>query len=215
MQLNKINRYVIVFGSLISWFAVLLQLYLIIVNRQTSVAETIIRFFSFFTILTNILVAICFTCLAIKTNNSTHLFFSNEKVLSAITVYITIVSVVYNLVLRFLWAPQGLQRLADELLHSVIPLLFILYWCLFVPKASLKWKDAFVWLLYPLVYLAYILLRGAFSGFYPYPFIDVTALGYEKILLNCLILFAAFLAVSFLLIGSAKWIVRKNKTPAF
>jgi hypothetical protein len=53
-------------GAFISWLAEILQLYLIIVNRTASIPETIIRFFSFFTILTNILVAVCFTTVALE-----------------------------------------------------------------------------------------------------------------------------------------------------
>jgi len=45
------------------WFSLIAQFYLIIINRTTSVGETIIRYFNFFTILTNILVALCATTL--------------------------------------------------------------------------------------------------------------------------------------------------------
>ena len=48
-------------GALAGWFAVVTQLYLIISNRTASIPETVMRFFSFYTILTNILVALCFT----------------------------------------------------------------------------------------------------------------------------------------------------------
>ena len=50
----------------IGWFALLAQLYLIIQNRVVSVGETIIRYFSFFTILTNLIVAVCVTVLLLK-----------------------------------------------------------------------------------------------------------------------------------------------------
>ncbi|MFZ5976285.1 MULTISPECIES: Pr6Pr family membrane protein [unclassified Hydrotalea] len=33
------------------------------------------------------------------------------------------------------------------------------------------------WLIYPLLYLVYILIRGSFSGFYPYPFVNVLQIG--------------------------------------
>lgn len=200
-------------GAIITWLAVLLQLYLIIVNRQASAPETIVRFFSFFTILTNIIVAISFTAVLFSANQ-TNGFFTDPKVASAVAVYISIVGLVYNIILRFLWAPQGLQRLVDEALHSLVPVLFILYWCLYVPKENLKWKDAFPWLLYPFIYLVFILIRGASSHFYPYPFIDVNKLGYNPVFINCLVLFAAFLSISFLLIGISKLITRNNRRSA-
>ncbi|HEV8081648.1 MAG TPA: Pr6Pr family membrane protein [Chitinophagaceae bacterium] len=111
--------------TITGWFALIAQLYLIILNRVTTVPGTIIRYFSFFTILTNILVALCCTVLLINKNKRWYKFFSNSKTITAITVYITVVGLVYNLILRFLWRPQGLQLLVDELLHSVI--LFFLF----------------------------------------------------------------------------------------
>ena len=47
---------------------------------------------------------------------------------------------------------------------------------------DLRWKDAVAWLAYPGVYLVYILARGAVSGLYPYPFVDVNVLGYAGVL---------------------------------
>lgn len=143
--------------SLVGW-PVILQLYLIIVNRTASIPETIIRFFSFFTILTNILVSVCFTTVTLEWRSTWKKIFSKPAILSATTVYILVVGVVYNIILRFLWKPQGLQQIVDELLHSVIPVLFLLFWMAFVPKANLQWKAIFAWLLYPLLYLIYVLL---------------------------------------------------------
>ncbi|MES2734172.1 MAG: Pr6Pr family membrane protein [Bacteroidota bacterium] len=191
--------------AILGWLAVALQFYLIIDNRATTVPETVIRFFSFFTILTNILVAWCFTNQWLKANEDGTRFFARPTTLTAVTVYITLVGLVYNLLLRFLWHPQGLQRIVDELLHSVIPVLVVLYWGIFVPKSDLKWKDTFSWLLYPLVYSLYIVIRGAWSGFYPYPFIDVTKLGYSSALLNSAGLIMAFWLMSLLLVAVGKF----------
>lgn len=75
--------------------------------------------------------------------------------LTAILVYIMTVGLTYNTVLRSLWKPQGLQLLADNLLHSIIPFLYLVFWIFFVKKQSLQWKDVFSWLVYPLV-ISYI-----------------------------------------------------------
>jgi hypothetical protein len=202
------SRFLASAGALLGWSAVVLQFYLILTNRKAPVAETIIRFFSFFTILTNILAATSFTLLA--TARQREQFLTRPPQLSAITVYIFVVGLVYNVVLRFIWNPAGLQRLVDELLHVVIPLLFLIYWLLFVDKKALKWTDAFVWLLYPLVYLGFVLTRGATSGFYPYPFIDVVQLGSGTVFRNCVLLFIVFLVLSLLLIGGARLMKRTS-----
>jgi hypothetical protein len=74
-------------------------------------------------------------------------------------------------------------------------------WFLLTCKAVLKWKNIFPWLLYPVTYIMFILIRGAFSGFYPYPFINVSELGYNKVLINCLGLLLVFLFLSLLIVA--------------
>ncbi|HUZ57775.1 MAG TPA: Pr6Pr family membrane protein [Hanamia sp.] len=204
MQKSKSAKWVswviIIFG----WFALIAQFYLIILNRVASVAETIIRYFSFFTILTNLLVALCFTFLLSKSKWKLGIFFSKPTTQTAVTVYILIVGIVYNLILRFLWQPKGLQLIVDELLHTVIPVLCVFFWWRNVNPKILNWKDAFPWLIYPLVYIFLILILGAISGFYPYPFIDVNTIGYARVLINSGILAICFLGVSFLFIAIGK-----------
>lgn len=196
--------------AVLGWFALLAQLYLILQNGTGAVAEIIIRYFSFFTILTNLIAALCATVLLLKPKSRCGDFFSKPSTLTAITVYITIVGMVYNVILRFLWQPQGLQYITDELLHTVIPVLFIILWLLYVPKSGLKYKNASPWLLYPFVYIIYIAIRGEITGEYPYPFIDVGQLGYSKMLVNCGGLVVAFLGLSLLLIAIGKSLSRNK-----
>ena len=193
-----------IIGALVGWFAVIAQFYLLVLNRVMSLPGTVIQFFSYFTILTNILVALYFTVVWLRPQSRLGKWFWRSSTSTAVAVYIVIVGLVYNLILRALWAPVGLQKMVDEVLHTFIPLLFLVYWLLWAPKEGLKWKHAFVWILYPLFYSVYILVRGELSGLYPYPFIDVVKLGYEKALLNAGVMVSAFLLVSILLIGIAK-----------
>lgn len=191
-------------GAATGWIAVITQLYLMISNRVVSIPETILRFLSFFTIDTNILVAVCFSFILLRGNSRIGKFFTRPSTITAITIYITIVGIVYNVILRSTWQPEGLQKIADELLHVVIPALFILFWLLFIPIEQLKWKNAFYWLIYPIVYIAYAIIHGAITKFYPYPFVDVNELGYNKALFNAgLVLLACFL-LSFALIATGK-----------
>lgn len=194
---NWVSMVIVILG----WFALIAQFYLIIINRITSVAETIIRYFSFFTILTNLLVGLCFTFLLRKSKSRPGVYFSKSNTLTAISVYILIVGIVYNVILRFLWEPKGLQLIVDEILHTVIPILCVFFWCKYVNPNKLRWKDAFPWLIYPLVYIFLVLIRGAISGFYPYPFIDVNTIGYERVFINSGILAVCFLLFSFLFIA--------------
>jgi hypothetical protein len=192
------------FMAILGWFALVAQFYLIIINRAASILETVLRYFSFYTILTNILIACCTTFLLLKPRVHQDHFFSRKATLAAFTLYITIVGLVYNLILRQIWEPRGLQLIVDELLHTIIPIAFLFFWLLFVSKNELKWKNILSWLIYPLIYIILILIRGKLSGFYPYPFIDVSKLGFSKVILNCSILMIVFLILSLLLIGIGK-----------
>ena len=186
------------------WFAIIAQFILMLENRTTTIPEMVVRFFSFFTILTNILVASYFTNQIITSKGKTENLFSKTGSLTAITIYITVVGLVYQIALRHLWKPTGLQMIVDELLHTIIPTLTIIYWFLYEQKAELKWKMIPKFLLYPLFYLGFILVRGKLSGFYPYPFINVTTLGWPQTLINILVLFGVFLVLSSFFIGIGK-----------
>ena len=206
MPTNRNQRLAQIIIALIAWLALILQFYLQIANRLTPVSEAVIRYFSYFTILTNLLVAICFTSLVV-TDNKGNRFFNRPSTITAITVYILIVGLVYNLVLRSLWDPQGLQLLADNLLHSLTPLLALIYWFVYVSTKEINWKQTATWMLYPFFYLIYVMIRGSFSNFYPYFFIDVSKLGYTKALTNAVYVTIAFFLISLLLL----WIGKKKK----
>lgn len=186
------------------WIALALQLYLIIINRTASIPETLLRYFGFFTILTNILVAISCTLVYLTGVSENGFFLTRPKTLTSTAVYITIVGLIYNVILRFQWAPQGLAKLVDELLHSVIPVLFIFFWAIVVPKQNIQWKNIPAWLIYPLAYLGYTLLRGSFANWYPYPFINVTELGYSKALINSGMVTVVFIVIAAIFVGIAK-----------
>ncbi|MBC7845964.1 MAG: Pr6Pr family membrane protein [Flavobacterium sp.] len=200
----KIKKLLIPIISVLASFAVLLQFYLIIVNRADSISETFVRFFSFFTIQTNILVAVSFGFLWLQPKSKAGVFFSNPKNSTAITLYITIVGLVYNEILRYLWAPTGLQKIADEILHLIVPVLVLAYWYLYVSQNKLAYKVILSWLAFPFGYLVYILIRGAIAMEYPYPFLEVTALGYSQVFINCFMMLIAFLVIGVLLIGICK-----------
>ncbi|SDB60109.1 hypothetical protein SAMN03159382_04736 [Pseudomonas sp. NFACC23-1] len=90
---------------------------------------------------------------------------------------------------------------ADELLHDVMPVVFLIYWWFCVPK-GLHWAAVWLWLIYPLVYFIYALVRGHLIGSYPYPFIEVDRLGYSQVLGNALMVLLGFVVISLVLIAA-------------
>lgn len=194
--------------ALIIWFAVITQLVLMLQNGATLAAETIIRFFSFFTILTNTVVATYFTAQSFRISTA-----NKPGLLTAITVYIFIVGIVYQLLLRHLWQPAGMQWVVDELLHTINPLLVIIYWYAYERKAEVNYRQIKGWLIYPIIYLLYILIRGSVSGFYPYPFVNVAHIGLAKTLVNSALLLLLFVFVSFIFIAIGRKTARRNLLP--
>ena len=205
----KGNKILIAIIGLTAWFALILQLYILIHNTPDNGMTPLIavgRFLIFFTILTNLLVAACLSILLVSKQSAAGRFFSKPSVITAVTLYIFIVGLIYNIILRSEWHPQGWQKLADELLHVAVPLLFIIYWLLFAPKKNLQWMDAFRWLLYPAFYLVYAMVRGGMEGFYPYPFINANELPFGRVFMNSLGLLIVFIISGFLFIAIGKWL---------
>lgn len=193
--------------ALIGWLSLLLQFVLAMTNPvepEPSSLERFIRFFSYFTVSTNIIVTVMFTSIAFFAASRFGSFLSRSTTQSAITSYISIVGIVYSLFLRNVWAPVGWNAVADHALHDVMPILSVLYWLIFAAKGDISWADPIKWLAYPLVYISYSLVRGALVAWYPYWFVDVTRLGYPSALINTGVVFIAFAVVGSIYAAIAK-----------
>ncbi len=136
------------------------------------------RMAGYFTVLTNALVAVTFAALVL------HPKLFGCKWSGGLTLWICAVGIVYHAVLAGLWKPEGLAWWADQMLHTAVPMLVVVWWLRFADKTRLRFRDAFVWLIWPALYCAYALIRGALSEFYAYPFIDVTMLGAVRVAAN-------------------------------
>jgi hypothetical protein len=205
-----------VIGACFGWFALLLQLCLMLGRSPAhgvAWVGTVISFFSFFTILTNSLVALIFTAVGFRPAAAWAQFLRRPAVQASAVVYITVVGVVYWRLLKQLWDPQGAQWVADSLLHTWLPLGYVLYWLVFTPKSSLRWNDAVGWLAYPGVYLVYILTRGAVSGLYPYPFVDVNELGYARVLTHAALLLLVFLGLGLTIVAAGRKMGKRGISP--
>nr|WP_322625789.1 Pr6Pr family membrane protein [uncultured Flavobacterium sp.] len=190
--------------SALAWFAIISQLVIMLQTRQVELAESLIRFFSYFTILTNLAVALLFGLLALGKQFA-------YKWLTPVTVYILVVGLVYQVALRHVWHPQGLQKIVDELLHSVVPFMAVVYWGYCAGRLRFCWSNLVTYLIYPAVYCAYILVRGCFSGFYPYYFMNVSVLGGITVTINSFIILLVFVVLSCLFIGIGKWVTKPKQ----
>ena len=109
---------------------------------------TVITFISFFTILTNLLVALVFTAVARQRCGGDVL---RSPSMQAGDGWCTLPlwASSTRLLLRQLWNPQGAQWVADVLLHDVIPVGYVAVLAALCSAEGLRWKDAVDWLVYP------------------------------------------------------------------
>jgi hypothetical protein len=112
--------------------------------------------------------------------------------------------ILFNIFTPSFWVSDLL--LINIFLHFAMPLLFIFDYFAFTKRKTLKWKDPFYSLIFPLSYVAFILIRAEIVGrssndfLYPYFFLDVNQLGYTGVLVWSLGLSVCFLAIGYLFV---------------
>lgn len=156
---------------------------------------SIVFYFSFFTILTNIGAVLVHASLLSSSGYAWLPAFAGPRMRAGVAVSIALVFIVYATVLARLWQPQGLFLLCDVLLHYVTPVLFVLWWLMAGADGSTRWRDMSWWVLYPLAYLAYALLRAPIAGEVPYPFLDAAKNGWTSVAIWSLAITAIFIVL--------------------
>jgi uncharacterized membrane protein YccF (DUF307 family) len=166
-------------AALIGWTCLLVQ-YIGDGNFQ-SVAQTV-SYLSYFSILSNILVALTLTTAAVLPSGH---WLTRPFAATAIALYISVTGLPFAF--RSLADLQGWQLAADIGLHRVMPISFLLFWVVFVPKGTLALHHSFAWMIFPTIYLIYLLLCGPC-----YAFLDIRILGFHRLLGNIGLTVVAF-----------------------
>jgi hypothetical protein len=159
-----------------------------------------INFVSYFTILANTFATLAMLVPLVAPHSAPGHFLSNPPVRTAIAGYMIIVGATYFLFLRHLGTDWGLERRADQLLHYVIPILFLIDWLVFVPKGQVRWTLIGTSIITPILYGVWTMGHGALTNWYPYPFLDVERLGLQRALTNMTSSLGVFVAVVVILI---------------
>jgi hypothetical protein len=156
--------------------ALVLQLVLIIrggrVLDETSQPDLPVRlgrFVSYFTIQSNLLVAVVTTQLARDPLRDGRRW-RVARLAAVVGIFVT--GVVHFLLLRPLLDLDGADWVADKLLHMVVPVLAVIGWALFGPRPRIEVREIRWTLVWPLAWLAWTLVVGGVTGWYPYPFLD-------------------------------------------
>jgi hypothetical protein len=172
------------------------------IDATSRAAVNPFNFFGFFTIQSNIIFIVVLFVAAISgfIQRSRGAVFMLIR--ACATTYIVIVGLVYNTLLVGLEGGVTLAW-ANWVLHVAIPIYAALDWIIFSDRDALPWKRIWISLLYPLVWLAVVLIRGATDGWVPYPFLSPT-LGYGVVAAYC-----AAIAAATIVVAAAVWVVSR------
>jgi len=187
--------FLVIAPSIVIQLALVIQGHGVLVEAERLVAplpERVLRFFSYFTIQSNLLAAGTALSLIARPNRDGRRW----RVLRiAAIVGMTVTFVVYMIALRPLLHLDGIARLTNIGFHYVAPVLTVGGWLIFGPWPRIDVESLVRHLAWPFSYLIYILVLGAVTGWYPYPFIDVSQLGYRRTLSNALVVTVLLLFV--------------------
>jgi hypothetical protein len=129
-----------------------------------------VNVFSFFTIQSNILAALVLLGLELRPSPASRLA---HRVRPGVVLYMAMTGVVYAVLLAPASADVGLTaQWVDTIVHVVAPIVVVADWFLSPPARPPRRVDIVRWMVFPVVWLAYSLVRGAVVDWYPYPFLD-------------------------------------------
>ncbi|GGE01927.1 hypothetical protein GCM10011529_05390 [Polymorphobacter glacialis] len=182
----------------IAWFAVAGQ-FTVSAGRAAGLGEPLwtvpVNLLGFFTIWANILVALVTMFAPFGWGG----LLGRPAARLAVFVYIVVVGLIYNILLVGLYPLAGFGLFVDTLLHRVVPVLYALWWLVLVPRGSVGWATLLPGLVVPTLYAFVAMGKGAATGRYPYPFLDIGVHGIGGVMINIgglVALFAGLMAVA-------------------
>lgn len=216
MTKSTIGRYWHVATLVVAVFALAFQLYLVATGDNildssavtTTRPEQVRRFFSYFTIQANFLVAVS-TFLIVRGRIESQVF---RVVRLASLVGITVTGIVAAIALPPSPNYTTGSLVCDRLLHIVVPVLTFVGWAVFGPRGKVTREDLLPSLIWPVLWLVATLALGPLVDWYPYPFLDVGSIGLGRTLLNCALIAALFLALAALALWADRRLSRDRAT---
>lgn len=200
--------------GLVACVAVVLQLVLVIQGGRVldeseapGLAARVGRFFCYFTIQSNILVAATSLLLARNPSRDGRTW---RAVRLAAVLGITITALVHFVLLRPLLDLHGSDALADTLLHKVVPVLAVAAWVGWGPRPRVDRRAITAALVWPVAWLGFTLAVRQATGWVPYPFLDADENGWGAVAASCVAVTALFVVVA---LGAASLDRRMRPAP--
>ncbi|WP_338719651.1 Pr6Pr family membrane protein [Devosia sp. XK-2] len=175
-----------------------------------SLPAALVQFFSFFTILTNLTIVLVY--LSSLAGWSWLGWFRRPTTRAMMVGVMALVMIFYHVLLRPIWQPEGLFLVCDYLLHYAAPVLYIIWWGVTQKHGAVDYAALPRMLVPPLIYLAYVMVRGALTNTYPYPTLNAFELGYGQVAIN-VVMVAIGLSILYLItIGIDRALARRLAT---
>lgn len=172
--------------------------------------------FGYFTIQSNLLLAALYLLLGVLALTGRARPSWAEPARAACVTYIVLVGVVYAVLLAPLGAAGGVPvAWANTVLHIVTPIYAVVDWVLAPGRRRLPDRGVGPILIYPVVWLIVVLIRGATDGWVPYPFLDPEQ-GYGRIAVMVLVISLGVAAFGWLVVRSTRFLPtgeRRSATP--
>ncbi len=134
-----------------------------------------------------------------------------------VTVYLLVSGIVFGLIVA--QASTRDYRVdvpwSDTLLHFVVPALAVVAWTtdsIIAVNPRVPWSTVGWVLVYPTIWLAYTLARGADVGWYPYFFLDEAQVGGALgVALYCALVLVIFVTLTAGLVALNRWLWRRAR----
>jgi hypothetical protein len=173
--------------------------------------NSVVNFFSFFTIQSNIIgvVAITIAALAgLRARSSVWL----SQLRGAATLYMAITGMIFSLLLSGADVQTPIPWV-NSTLHYVFPLFIVIDWLVDRSVRPLSFKQGLIFLSYPVAYGIYSLIRGPIVDWYPYPFLDPRTNGYTFVAVMMVVVAIVGLALAWLLCWASRWDLGRREQP--
>ncbi|MFT7129649.1 MAG: hypothetical protein ACI89U_001766 [Gammaproteobacteria bacterium] len=171
----------------------------------------LIRLLSYFTIQSNIMVGFVAVAAVMSHPPKWLKWWRGDSVKAAVSLYITVTGAVHFILLQGSIDYQGWQSVGNICHHYITPILMPLYWLLSRQPKTMSARNIPAWLVFPIVYLLYWLIRGPIVGNYPYFFLDVDKFGYGQVAINCALLTLFFSLLAGMLIAVDRKVMLQNR----
>jgi len=175
-------------------------------GTSAAAPERVLRFFSYFTIQSNILAVVTAALLIAQPHRDGGGW---RALRFAALLGMTTTLIVYFVALRPILDLDGLAWLTDVMFHYVGPALTLIGWVAFGPWGRIDRRVIVTVILWPIGYFAYTQLLGRLSSWYPYPFLDADEHGTGQVLVNAAVVTVLVLSLSGAFWAADRWFERR------